>query len=234
MHVDREAFARDGFVRLDQAFPRDLALRCQEIMWSKIDEDPDDPSTWTRPVVRLMGFAEDELVEACTNARWVEAIHELCGPVAHPTPWLGGTVAIRFPVDEDPGDDGWHIDGSFTPPGESGFWVNARSDHRALLMLVLFSDVDEDDAPTRIRVGSHHGMVPIIEQHGERGHESLTLSLPHHDGAFALATGGAGDVYLCHPFVVHAAQRNVRGRPRFVAQPAVPWRDGTSPGLPPL
>ena len=234
MPVDIDAFRRDGFVKLDAAFPHDLALRCQAIMWSKIDEDPDDPSTWTRPVTRLMGFHEDELVEACTNPRWVAAILELCGPEAAPTPWLGGTVEIRFPVDADPGDDGWHIDGSFTPEGASGFWVNARSDHRALLMLVLFSDVGEDDAPTRIRVGSHHDMVPIIETYGERGHESLTLPLPPHDGPVALATGRAGDVYLCHPFVVHAAQRNVRGRPRFVAQPGVPWRDGTSPGLPPL
>jgi hypothetical protein len=34
-----------------------------------------------------------------------------------------------------------------------------------------------------------------------------------------LAVGAAGTVYLCHPFVVHAAQRH-RGRtPRFIAQP---------------
>ena len=33
------------------------------------------------------------------------------------------------------------------------------------------------------------------------------------------AIGSAGDVYLCHPFLVHAAQVN-RGRlPRFIAQP---------------
>ena len=33
------------------------------------------------------------------------------------------------------------------------------------------------------------------------------------------ATGSLGDVYLCHPFLVHAAQPH-RGRvPRFMAQP---------------
>jgi len=35
----------------------------------------------------------------------------------------------------------------------------------------------------------------------------------------ALATGTAGDVYLCHPFVVHAAQPHRGSSPRFMAQP---------------
>ena len=34
-----------------------------------------------------------------------------------------------------------------------------------------------------------------------------------------LATGPAGTVYLCHPFLVHSAQRNSGSRPRFLAQP---------------
>jgi hypothetical protein len=34
-----------------------------------------------------------------------------------------------------------------------------------------------------------------------------------------LATGEAGTVYLCHPFLVHAAQSNRGTRPRFLAQP---------------
>jgi hypothetical protein len=34
-----------------------------------------------------------------------------------------------------------------------------------------------------------------------------------------LATGEAGTVYLCHPFLVHAAQPHRGTRPRFLAQP---------------
>jgi hypothetical protein len=40
------------------------------------------------------------------------------------------------------------------------------------------------------------------------------------------ATGRAGDVFLCHPFLVHAATWPHRGtRPRMVAQPAVSLHD---------
>ena len=35
----------------------------------------------------------------------------------------------------------------------------------------------------------------------------------------ALATGEAGTVYLCHPFVVHSAQPHRGRNPRFMAQP---------------
>lgn len=34
-----------------------------------------------------------------------------------------------------------------------------------------------------------------------------------------LATGEAGTVYLCHPFLVHAAQPHRGQQPRFMAQP---------------
>ena len=35
----------------------------------------------------------------------------------------------------------------------------------------------------------------------------------------ALATGKAGTVYLCHPFIVHAAQDHHGTSPKFMAQP---------------
>jgi hypothetical protein len=41
-----------------------------------------------------------------------------------------------------------------------------------------------------------------------------------------LATGQAGDVFLCHPFLVHAASWPHRGpRPKIMAQPAVTLHD---------
>ena len=39
------------------------------------------------------------------------------------------------------------------------------------------------------------------------------------DRPVALADGEAGDVFLCHPFLVHAAQPHHGARPRLMAQP---------------
>src|SRR5262249_59693850 len=78
-----------------------------------------------------------------------------------------GLFVIRFPSSGDPGDAGWHIDGRFDVGGE--WWVNLWSRGRALLMLFLFTDVGPDDAPTRIYIGSHMAVPPILEPMGERG-----------------------------------------------------------------
>ena len=92
---------------------------------------------------------------------------------------------------------------------------------RALLMLFLFSDVGKDDAPTRIRVGSHMDMARFLEPAGESGMSHMNLSKMSADRPMAIATGEAGTVYLCHPFLVHAAQRHRGSTPRFMAQQAL-------------
>lgn len=54
------------------------------------------------------------------------------------------------------------------------------------------------------------------------------------DRPTALATGRAGDVFLCHPFLVHAASWPHAGRhPRIMAQPGVALHDAF-PLAPPL
>jgi hypothetical protein len=54
------------------------------------------------------------------------------------------------------------------------------------------------------------------------------------DRPTALATGRAGDVILCHPFLVHAASWPHTGRqPRAMAQPGVALH-GQFPLTPPL
>jgi Phytanoyl-CoA dioxygenase (PhyH) len=132
---------------------------------------------------------------------------------------------VRFPVEGDPGDDGWHIDSSFEKNGS--WWVNMRSDGRALLMLFLFSDVGPQDAPTRIRIGSHLDMPAVLAPAGEEGLSSADIVPPAevHIRPIAYATGSAGDVYLCHPFLVHAADRHRGSTPRFLAQPGLLWAD---------
>jgi hypothetical protein len=135
---------------------------------------------------------------------------------------------VRFPSPDDPGDTGWHIDTSFalptTNPNDFLDWrANVTSRGRALLMLFLFSDVSEGDAPTRIRAGSHLDIARRLAPGGDDGLSLRELA----ENGFAesaarsevLATGEAGTVYLCHPFLVHAAQPHRGTRARFLAQP---------------
>ena len=88
-------------------------------------------------------------------------------------------------------------------------------------MLFLFSDVGEFDAPTRIKAGSHLDIARLLQPAGEAGmsHAMLYQFATKLERPEASATGNAGDVYLCHPFLVHAAQMHRGLTPRFLAQP---------------
>lgn len=223
----QKQFIRDGFVRIDHAFPAEIAAEARAILWRDTGCDPHDRSTWTRPVIRLFDYPQEPFHAAANTAMLHAALDELVGKDRWvPRPSLGG-FPIRFPHADDPGDTGWHIDASFPPEREVDSYfdwrVNIRSKGRALLMLFLFSDVGENDAPTRIRIGSHLKMPRILVSAGEDGMPMLELSraadVATADMPEAIATGPAGTVYLCHPFLVHAAQPHRGVAPRFMAQP---------------
>lgn len=220
-----EQFVAEGYVKLEAAFPRALAAAAREILWRDTGCDPNDPSTWTQPVVRLGQYAAPPFAQAANTPELHAAFDQLVGRGRWARRGTLGTFPIRFPSEVDPGDTGWHVDASFgtESPDFLSWRVNVSSKGRALLLLFLFSDVGDDDAPTRIRAGSHLVIARRLAPAGEAG---LTLRELVEDGfdrtascPERYATGSAGDVYLCHPFLVHAAQLHRGTRPRFLAQP---------------
>lgn len=217
-----ESFVRDGYLRLPGAFAPDVAATCREQLWAATGADPDDPSTWTRPVVRIESMSTDPFTASANTPTLHEAFDALVGR-GRWRPRLGmGTFPIRFPHPDDPGDAGWHVEASYSGPGGEPR-LNLRSHGRALLMLFLYSDIGPDDAPTLLRTGSHLDVAALLEPHGTGGAEFFAFagdaaSATEHRPV-ATATGAAGDVYLVHPFVVHSAQPHRAARPRFMAQP---------------
>ncbi len=219
-----EQFVAEGYLKLEGAFGRELADACRAVLWRDTGCDPDDPSTWTRPVVRLGHYAQPPFVEAASTPRLHAAFDQLVGPGRWQRCGALGTFPVRFPSPDDPGDCGWHIDASFgvEDPDFLSWRANVGSKGRALTMLFLFSDVGEDDAPTRLRAGSHLAVARRLIPAGEAGlslRELIPCFEETADCPERRATGKAGDVYLCHPFLVHAAQPNRGSRPRFLAQP---------------
>ncbi|MBZ5634168.1 MAG: phytanoyl-CoA dioxygenase family protein [Acidobacteriia bacterium] len=226
--ADLDRFVRDGFVKLEGAFPRAVADEGRAILWRDTGCDPEDPKTWTKPVIRLGLYGQEPFARAANAAILYKAFDQLVGKGR----WLPrmnlGTFPVRFPSPDDPGDAGWHIDISFKAEATDaddllGWRANVTSKDRALLMLFLFSDVGQDDAPTRIRAGSHLDIARMLAPAGDDGLSLRELAA----NGFAetakrhevLATGERGTVYLCHPFLVHAAQPHRGTRPRFIAQP---------------
>jgi hypothetical protein len=223
-----DSFVRDGFVRVDRAVPKAVVADCAATVMDVLQSqglDGTDPSTWTQPVVRPACIASPAFAAAASQPILAEAYDQLIGAgtwTRHQS--AGGSIVVRFPHPADPGDAGWHIDGSYEVGNE--YWVNVRSRDRGLLCLFLFSDVGPDDAPTELKVGSHLDVPPLLLPFGVRGAPFWRVSrrLPErtYERPSAFATGRAGDVIVCHPFLVHRATWPHRGTtPRIMSQPGV-------------
>src|SRR5689334_12752871 len=113
-------FIDDGFVRIDEAFPRHLADEGRAILWRDLPGDANDPATWIHPVVRLGWYGEAPFREAVNSPVLHAAFDQLVGQGRWRPRMDLGTFPVRFPGTEDPGDTGWHIDVSF--PGPHSSW----------------------------------------------------------------------------------------------------------------
>ncbi|NUP67094.1 MAG: mitomycin antibiotics/polyketide fumonisin biosynthesis protein [Nonomuraea sp.] len=218
--VDLDRFVDEGFVKLEAAVPREVGDAARALLWQRIGLSPDDPSGWKQPVVWAADLTgEGPFGECSSSPRLRQALDEVAGPGGW-APRLGiGNMPIRFPGVEPADDRGWHIDASVGKP--DGTWlVSGRPE--TLLLLVLLSDVGPDDAPTRIRVGSHRDASQLL---GDRELDPFEagplLDAASKDRPLAYATGQPGDMYLVHPLTVHAADEHRGTEPRFMAQTPV-------------
>ena len=229
--VDVERFVADGFVKVAETVPREVADAARDLLWRQIGLSPDDPDGWRQPVVWAADMTgAGPFGELVRSSRLAEALDEICGPGGWRPRSALGNIPIRFPRVSPAEDRGWHIDAN-TPQPDGTFLCSARS--ATLLVLTLLSEVGPDDAPTRIRIGSHRDAAKAL---GDRALDPFEAG-PLLDEAsahrpLAYATGRPGDVYLVHPLTVHAADEHRGTEPRFMAQGPVFLTEPVRPGAP--
>ncbi|MGV9305894.1 phytanoyl-CoA dioxygenase family protein [Nonomuraea sp. NPDC003727] len=211
-----DQFVKQGFVKVQAASPQ-VGLAAQELLWKQIGLSPDDPSGWTQPVVWAADMTGvGPFGEIIRSPVLAQALDEVCGQGGWRPSGACGNIPIRFPNLPPADDRGWHID--LNVMHEDGSWaVSGRPG--TLLLLILFSEVGPDDAPTRIRVGSQRNAAAAL---GDGTYEHVPASrlveAASAERPLAYATGLPGEVYVVHPLTVHAAQEHLGSRPRFMAQ----------------
>jgi len=218
--LDLDAFVSDGFVKVAQAAPRSVADAARSELWQQLGLSPDDPQRWSAPVMWASDLTgAGPFGELTRSPQLAAALDRICGTGG----WLPrgslGNVPVRFPVSPPNDDRGWHIDANTPQP--DGSWAVTGRPHTVLL-LTLLSEVGPDDAPTRIRAGSHRDVARVLSEKPLALAEMSRLVDDASAGRpVAYATGEPGDMYIVHPFTVHAADEH-RGRtPRFMAQAPV-------------
>jgi len=227
--LDVDAFVSGGFVKVERASPRTVADAARASLCRQLGVSPGDPASWSQPVIWASDLTGDgPFGELARSPRLAEALDAVCGVGGWTPRGSLGNIPVRFPVSPPADDRGWHID--LNTPQSDGSWAVSGRPHTVLL-LTLLSEVTSDDAPTRIRAGSHRDVAAVL---GEELLDAVTagrlVDAASSDRPVVQATGSPGDMYLMHPFTVHAADEH-RGRAaRFMAQAPVMLTTPLTPG----
>jgi hypothetical protein len=209
-------FAEKGYCRLDEGFSRPIADRTTREICRKLGVSFDDERTWTRPWLRLEENLDGQIMGAITP-RVTGAFRQLLGR-RYKLPERLGWWPVSFPGFDDAPVGSWHVDGTFHH--------RAHLSIQGLLPLFLFSDVTAGG--TLIIPGSHRLAARLLHESEPDGLGPNELSGAVRAAADLSqaeeANGRAGDVILCHPLVLHAANANRSHRPRVMANPRVGLR----------
>ncbi|HYE07608.1 MAG TPA: hypothetical protein VEL07_18970 [Planctomycetota bacterium] len=222
-----ERFERFGFIKLDQVLDPAVIARCADRFWTRVGYDRHDPSTWREARMHLPVHEDFAVRDVAPRA--YHAMLELCGGaerVAGDPQWGDAFIAnlgVRADqpwVPPSPAAGGWHKDGDF-------FRHFLDSPEQGLLTIVLWSDVVERGGATFLACDSVAPVARHLAAHPEGVHPD---DLPFKRFIaectdFREATGRAGDVYLLHPYILHATSGNVLRRPRLITNPPITLRE---------
>jgi hypothetical protein len=217
--AETHQFTEDGYIVVCEVFSRELVERIVPLVWAELDIAPDDPSTWTDPVIMLRKVLEEQPIPQIHTQRYVEAIDDLCGPGrwhAHNGAGVWPILLPGFtkPPWHPPPKGEWHVEGNW-------FHHLINSAEQGLVCLQLFTDIERGGGGTAVRIGSHRHTAHILaeaEPDGLTEHElSLRAEAVTEHLPVVEVTGSAGDIIMMHPFTVHASSPNTSDRVRIAA-----------------
>ncbi|MET9021280.1 phytanoyl-CoA dioxygenase family protein [Actinopolymorpha sp. NPDC004070] len=218
-----QAFLEQGFVVIHDCFTPEAAAEYTDQVWTRLGYDPDDQSTWEQSSIHMPTHRRIDVREFAPKA-WQAACDLLGGEdrVAKPYSWGDGFIVNLWEGEDRPwtpasaAAPGWHKDGDF-------FRHFLDSPEQGLLTLVLWSDVRHRGGATFVAADS---VGPVARYLAERPGGVLptefdTPSLVGQCQNFVEATGRVGDVFLLHPYVLHAKAQNLLRVPRLITNPPV-------------
>lgn len=213
-------FLDHGYVVIHDAMPKDFLEAQQRRIWVRLGYQPDNPSTWERDYL----FMEDRDrwdVETLAPRVWGAAVDLVGGEdrIQKPFMWSDGFKVNMGLRSDEPWQEpshkspGWHKDGD-------PFRHFLDSPEQAVGTMVLWTDVRSRGGATFIVPDSPGAMARYHAAHPE-GVMQETLQRDYAEiltgcSRFEEVTGKAGDVYLLHPFMLHATAPNTLRLPRVI------------------
>jgi len=237
-------FLLHGYLHLPSCFDAEFARPLVEAACARLGYDPEKPATWEQELAypdHDRRFLIAEISPRCWGA-----ICDLLGGEDRiaPKPFSIGRSNHFSSVDSTHWSDafiinfrygadqpwqppsatvaGWHKDGGY-------FRHFLDSPEQALVTIIYWSDVGPRAGGTFVAPDSVGHIARGLARHPE-GLEpkedlgELVADALRRSSRFCELTGGTGDVFLVHPFMLHASSYNHSGRPRFMTNPPVALR----------
>jgi hypothetical protein len=221
--ADVDHFIAKGYVKIESAFPPEVAKEWADRCFDRLGYNPDDPSTWAEQRIHMGGDQYVEVKEFAPRA--YDAICDLVGGedrLGLPCRWSDHFIVnLGIRADEPwepagPQTPGWHKDGDF-------FRHFLDSPEQGLLVFVNWIEVVHLGGPTYIATDSVPVVSKFLAEHpeGVLPNEFDFKALVGKCNDFEEAVAQPGDVYLLHPFLLHAASQNPLRRIRIITNPPV-------------
>ncbi|TVY04018.1 phytanoyl-CoA dioxygenase family protein [Paenibacillus cremeus] len=174
--LEIEQFMEYGYIKLEQAYPRKVAMGAQNFIWDRLKESgvsKSDSTTWTEPMIHIREAYDDDVFQICNTNRLADAIEDLIGEGRFAQRIVYGKDSEKnrwgwWPVNFSSGADrpwtvptnGWHWDGIH-------FRHYIDSPDQGLLCLCLFSDVSPKGGGTLVAEGSHKLVARFLNERPE-------------------------------------------------------------------
>lgn len=222
-----DQFLNRGFCVVKDAFSRERAEAWTDKIFPRLGYDAKDPSTWEQHRIHMPAHERISAAEFAPKA-WGAMCELLGGEDRTQSATWGDSFIVNLGQAEDeekwqppsPQVDGWHKDGDF-------FRHFLDSPEQGLLTIVLWSDVLSRGGSTFVAADSVPIVARFLAQHPEGitpgGFDFKAMIAECTD--FVEATGEVGDVYLLHPYILHASSRNALRKPRYITNPPVSLKE---------
>ena len=218
-----EQFLTRGFVLVRDCFSRQVAQERTDQIWPRLGYDAQNRSTWQQSRIHMPTREHFEIKSFAPKA-WA-VMCALCGGedrIIQPAHWGDGFIvnlndgAQQAWVPPSPQAKGWHKDGDF-------FMHFLDSPEQALLTIVVWSDIDPQGGGTFLACDSVPQVARYLVNHPEGVHPYAFPTQHFVDPCtdFVEATGQVGDVYIMHPYMVHASSFNHSDRVRVITNPPI-------------
>jgi hypothetical protein len=221
--ADAQHFLERGYVVVRDCLPAEIVEKWTRRAWTRLGYGPDEPEKWEKPRIHIPNYEWMEMKVLAPKA-WAAACDLLGGEERIEQPqkmWDGFIInlnqgADRHWEDPSPSSPGWHKDGDF-------FRHFLDSPEQGLLTLVYWSDVEPRGGGTFVACDSVKHVARYLLDHPEgtvlKEFNFSSLIPLCHD--FVETTARTGDIFLLHPFILHASSQNLSGRPRFLTNPPI-------------